>query len=73
MVAEVRKMRDEIKWFASSPRELEQFRGKHIALLGKRIVASGESAKEVLEKSKKRYPSKIPVLTYLPRRGTLIL
>jgi len=30
-------MQEELKWFASFPKELEEFRGKHIALIGKRV------------------------------------
>ena len=46
-------MQEELKWFASFPKELEEFRGKHIALIGKRVVAGGDNAIEVLEKAKK--------------------
>ena len=66
-------MQEELKWFASFPKELEEFRGKHIALIGKEVVASGESAKGVLEKAKEKYPSKMPVLTFVPKKEILVL
>lgn len=66
-------MQDEMNWFASSPKELEEFRGKYIALVGKEVVASGESAKEVLEKAREKYPSTVPVLTFIPQKGVLVL
>jgi hypothetical protein len=65
-------MQEELKWFASFPRELEKFRGKHIALIGKRVVASGDNAIGVLEEAKKKYPKDNPVLAYVPREETLI-
>jgi len=66
-------MRKELKWFISFPQELKKFEGKHVALLGNKVVASGESAKSVLEESRKKYPKKTPVLTFIPQKGLLIL
>jgi len=43
-------MEKELEFFALE--QLQEFRGMHIALLGQKIVASGESAKEVLEKAR---------------------
>jgi lysine/ornithine N-monooxygenase len=63
----------ELKWFASFPKEMEQFRGKHVALIGRKVVASGDSAKEVFEKAKKEYPDKMPVLAFIPRKEALVL
>jgi lysine/ornithine N-monooxygenase len=67
------EMREELKWFASFPKEMEQFRGKHVAIIGRKVVASGDSAKEVFEKAKKEYPDKMPVLAFIPRREALVL
>lgn len=66
-------MREELKWFASFPKEMEQFRGKHIAMIGRKVVASGDSAKEVFEKAKQEYPDKMPVLAFIPRKEALVL
>ncbi len=66
-------MYEELKWFASFPKELEAFRGKHIALIGKKIVASGDNAIDVLEKAKKDFPKDNPVLAFVQREETLIL
>lgn len=66
-------MQKELNWFASFPKELRALRGKHVALLGKKVVAFGDTAKEVLEKSRKKYPHRMPVLTYIPKEETLIL
>lgn len=64
-------MEKELKFFALE--QLQKFRGMHIALLGEKIVASGESAKEVLEKASKKHPSKMPVLAFVPEREALVL
>jgi len=66
-------MGKELQYFASSPKELEKFRGKHIALIGRKVVAWGSSAKKVLEEAKKRNPSKKPVLAFVPEKGLLVL
>jgi len=66
-------MREELKCFASFLKEMEQFRGKHVAMIGRKVVASGDSAKEVFEKAKKEYPDKMPVLAFIPRKEALVL
>ena len=66
-------MREELKLFASFPEEMEQFRGKHVAIVGRNIVASGDSAREVFEKARKEYPEKMPVLAFIPRKEALVL
>jgi len=66
-------MREELNWFASFPDELKQYRGKHVAIIGKEVVASGESAKEVLEAAMNKYPSTMPVLTFVPKKDILVL
>ena len=64
---------EELKWFASSVNELDRFRGKHIAIIGKRIIASGNKAINVLEKARKKYPKKKVVLAFVPKEETLVL
>ena len=66
-------MGEELKWFASFPKEMEQFRGKHVAMIGRKVVASGDSAKEVFEIAKKEYPDKMPVLAFIPGKEALVL
>jgi hypothetical protein len=61
-------MIEELKWFAAFPKEIEQFRWKHVAMIGRVVVASGDSAKEVFEKARKDYPEKMPVLAFIPRK-----
>ncbi|GAI31014.1 unnamed protein product [marine sediment metagenome] len=66
-------MDEELKLFASFPKELEKFRGKHIALIGRKVVASGDNAIKVLKKARKKFPMKNPKLAFVPKEETLIL
>ena len=66
-------MQEELKWFAASLKDLSKFRGKHIAIIKNKVVASGSKAIDVLEKARKEHPNEEPVLAFVPREGTLIL
>ena len=65
-------MHEELKWFASFPEELKKFRGKHIAISGTEVVASGDNAIAILKDAKKRFPAKNPVLAFVPKEDALI-
>lgn len=66
-------MQEELKWFATALKELDNFRGKHIAIIKNKIVASGSNAINVLEKAMKDHPNEKPVLAFVPKEETLIL
>ena len=66
-------MNEELTWFASFPKELEKFRGKHIALIGKKVVVSGDNAIKVLEMARNKFPAKNPILAFVPKEENLIL
>ncbi len=66
-------MSEELNYFASFPEKLRGLRGKHIALIGREVVASGDNAMEVYRKAKEKFPDKKPVLAYVPREETLVL
>lgn len=61
----------EFEFFVKSP--LKKYKGKYVAILGKKIIASGENAKEVWRKARKKYPGRLPTLAKLPKEETLIL
>ncbi|OGX07130.1 MAG: hypothetical protein A2Z88_00115 [Omnitrophica WOR_2 bacterium GWA2_47_8] len=63
----------EIDFFAKFSPDMEKHRGRHIAIIGDRIVASGSSAYSVWKLAKKRHPSERPVLAFVPKKETLIL
>jgi len=58
---------EELKWFANATEELESYRGKHIAIIKNKVVASGNNAIKVWEKAKKEHPNKNPVLAFIPK------
>ena len=53
--------------------DLSKYSGKYIAIVGDKVVASGENAKEVLEEAKKKFPDDIPTLAKIPKEEALIL
>jgi len=66
-------MGEELNYFASFPEKLKALRSKHVALIGREVVASGDNAMEVYGKAKEKFPDKKPVLAYVPREETLVL
>ncbi len=64
----------EIRFYISRAREINRrFRGRHIAIVGDRVVASGKSPIEVWQRAKKISPRGKPVLAYVPKDDTLVL
>lgn len=55
--------------------ERSKLRGKHVLILGNKVFAfsSSQKAQKKLEEFIKRDPTKIPLLTYVPKTDTLIL
>jgi len=66
-----RKNSDEFDFFVTHP--LTSYKGKYIAILGKKVVSSGTSAKEVWERAKKKYPSSLPTIAKIPKEEVLVL
>ncbi|MGA3291169.1 MAG: DUF5678 domain-containing protein [Candidatus Bathyarchaeia archaeon] len=46
---------------------------KHITIVDDKVVSSGSDPKEGWEMTKKKYPSKQPVLAFVPKEDTLVL
>lgn len=55
------------EWFLKQ--DLSEYAGKWVAILDKKVVASGDDAGKVIEEVKKRYPGKKPFLAKV--RGIL--
>jgi len=53
--------------------DFSKYRGKYVAIIDNRIIASGENAKLLLESVKAKYPKKEVVLRKIPEEETLIL
>lgn len=52
--------------------DLSKYKGKYIAIVEDKVVASGENAKEVFEEAKKKFPNKRPLIAKIPGEDTLI-
>ena len=52
---------------------MEKYRGEHIAIIGSKVVASGKNAASVWKEAKKKHPKERIVLTFVPKKETLIL
>ncbi len=64
----------EFRFYVSKAPEInKRFAGKHVAIVGDRIVASGKSPLEVYKRAKRYHPQSRPLLAYVPKRDTLVL
>ena len=64
-------MNEDLKWFATA--DLSEYKGNYVAILDKRIIASGTDAKKVWETAKRKSPNRTPALAKIPEKETLIL
>ena len=71
VLSKLKKVRTEFDFFVKA--DLKPYRGKYIALVGNKVVASGNTAKEVWQKAKNKYPKKTPTLAKLPKEEALVL
>ena len=60
-------------YISKAPEINRRFAGKHVAIIGDRIVASGKSPLEVWKRAKRSHPQSNPLLAYVPKRDTLVL
>ncbi len=51
--------------------DLSQYKGKYVAIVEDKVVASGENAKEVFEEAKRK-TGKIPTIAKIPKDETFI-
>lgn len=65
------KNSSEFDFFVKNP--LTKYEGTYVAILGKKVVSSGTSAKEVWEKAKKKYPRSLPTIAKIPKREVMVL
>lgn len=64
----------ELTFYVTNAEEINRrYRGKHIAIVDDKVVASGNNPQEVWEKAKKKCPDKQPVLAFVPKEDTLVL
>jgi uncharacterized protein DUF5678 len=60
-------------YLSKAPEINRRYAGKHVAIVGDRIVASGKSPLEVYKRAKKSHPQSRPLLAYVPKGETLVL
>lgn len=65
------KVSPEFEYFVNA--NLSRYKGLYVALLGKRVIASGNNAKNVWQAAKRKFPNKMPTLAKLPKEEVLIL
>lgn len=65
------KISPEFDFFVHNP--LTKYEGMYVAILGRKVIAFGKSAKEVWEKAIKRNPKKLPMLAKLPTNEILAM
>ncbi len=64
----------EFRFYVSKAPEINRrFAGRHVAIIGDQIVASGKSPLEVCRRAKKSHPQSKPLLAYVPKHDTLVL
>ena len=65
------KTSPEFDFFLHNP--LTRYEGKYVAILGKKVVASGISAKDVWDEVIKKYPNQIPTIAKLPKKEVMVM
>jgi len=66
-----KKISPEFDFFINTP--LTQYEGKYIAIIGKKVVSSGDSATLVWNRAKKKYPKSLPTIAKIPKKELLVL
>lgn len=65
-------LRQDYEWFLKA--NLSRYKGKYVAFANKKVLASGENAKEVYQNAlKKVAPNIKPSLAKIPTEGMLVL
>lgn len=69
-----RKAEQEDSWFSEHIKELaKEHAGEYVAIIDKAPVAFGKDFKDAYDRAKKKFPSKIPYVAYIPKKGEEIL
>jgi len=59
-------MDGDYEWYLDA--DLDEYVGKWVVILNKKVVASGTDIKGMLEDAKRKYPNKTPFLAKVPER-----
>lgn len=63
----------EYEYLLASPDVIGKHVEKWMAVVGKEVVAVGDSAKEVLARAKELYPGKEPFIAKFPKETAMLL
>ncbi len=64
-------MNKDTEWFSKT--DLSEYKGKYIAIVDKKVIASGANARIVWEEAKKKYPTKKSTIAKIPEDETFVL
>lgn len=63
--------RSDYEWFVNT--DLSRYKGKYVAVAGRKVVSSGYDAKEVYERARKKAPQSKPTLAKIPLEDVMVL
>jgi len=58
------------EWFLK--KDLKDYAGKWLAIIDKKVVASGKDVNQIINKVKKEYPNKKPLITKVKDKLTIL-
>lgn len=61
----------EFEFFINAP--LSRYEGMYVALLGKKVISSGTTAKEAWDKARKKNPKSLPTIAKIPKKEVMVL
>lgn len=65
-------LQSDYEWFLKA--DLSRYKGKYVAIAGKKVVAAGKNAKAVYNKAIKKLPKDVrPQLAKIPKENVLVL
>ena len=62
---------EEFEFFIHNP--LTIYEGKYVAIVGKKVVSAGNSAKETWDKARKKFPNSLPTIAKIPKKEVMVL
>lgn len=66
-------MKGELEYLMSVEDKLGNYVDRWVAVVEERIVAEGDTAREVFEKAKKQFPNKIPFIMKVPADDIMVM
>jgi hypothetical protein len=64
-------MNETMDWFIAA--DLREYADKYIAIIGQRVISSGNDPEKVYNEAKAKYPKEEVILWKVPRKDLLIL